>query len=32
VVEAAIAQDAEVMVIRHHEDAPRRGIAAILRF
>ena len=32
VVEAAIAQDAEVMVIRHHDDQPRHGIAAILRF
>ncbi|MBV8430845.1 MAG: hypothetical protein JO244_06775 [Solirubrobacterales bacterium] len=32
VVEAAIAQDAEVMVIRHHEDQPGQGIAAILRF
>ncbi|MBV8432516.1 MAG: hypothetical protein JO244_15235, partial [Solirubrobacterales bacterium] len=28
VVEAAIAQDAEVMVIRHHEDQPGQGIAA----
>jgi hypothetical protein len=31
-VEAAIVQDAEVMVTRHHEDALRKGIAAILRF
>ncbi len=31
-VEAAIVQDAEVMVIRSHEDALRKGIAAILRF
>jgi peptide chain release factor subunit 1 len=31
-VEAAIGQDAEVMVLRHHEDQPRQGIAAILRF
>jgi peptide chain release factor subunit 1 len=32
VVEAAIAQDAEVMVLRHHDDQPPHGIAAILRF
>jgi peptide chain release factor subunit 1 len=33
VVEAAIVQDAEIVVIRHHpEQAPRQGIAAILRF
>jgi hypothetical protein len=31
-VEAAIAQDAEIMVMTHHDDQPRRGIAAILRF
>ncbi len=32
VVESAIAQDASVMVMRHHDDQPRQGIAAILRF
>ena len=32
VVESAIGQDAEVMVVRHHEGEPRQGIAAILRF
>jgi peptide subunit release factor 1 (eRF1) len=32
VVESAIAQDAGVMVMRHHDDQPRHGIAAILRF
>jgi peptide chain release factor subunit 1 len=32
VVEAAVTQDAEVMVLRHHDDQPRHGIAAILRF
>jgi peptide subunit release factor 1 (eRF1) len=33
VVEAAIVQDAEVVVLRHHpEEAPRQGIAAVLRF
>lgn len=31
-VEAAIAQDAEIMVMRHHDDQPRHGIAAVLRF
>jgi peptide chain release factor subunit 1 len=32
-VEAAVAQDAEVMVIRHHPDlGPFRGIGALLRF
>ena len=33
VVEAALAQDAEVLVIRHHPDlGPLRGIGAVLRF
>jgi peptide chain release factor subunit 1 len=32
VVEAAVTQDAEVMVLRHHDDQPPHGIAAILRF
>ena len=33
VVEAALAQDAEVMIVRHHEDlGPHQGIAAVLRF
>jgi peptide chain release factor subunit 1 len=33
VVEAALAQDAEVMVVRNHPDlGPFRGIAALLRF
>ena len=33
VVEAAVFQDAEVLVIRYHEDRePREGIAALLRF
>jgi peptide chain release factor subunit 1 len=33
VVEAAIVQDAEVVVLRHHpEKAPRGGIGAVLRF
>jgi peptide chain release factor subunit 1 len=32
-VEAALAQDAEVMVVRHHADlGPFRGIGALLRF
>jgi peptide chain release factor subunit 1 len=32
-VEAALAQDAEVMVVRHHPDlGPFQGIAAVLRF
>jgi peptide chain release factor subunit 1 len=31
-VEAALAQDAEIMVTAHHDDQPRHGIAAILRF
>jgi peptide chain release factor subunit 1 len=32
-VEAALAQDAEVMVVRHHPDlGPFRGIGAVLRF
>ncbi len=32
-VEAALAQDAEVMVVRHHPDlGPFRGIGALLRF
>ncbi len=32
-VEAALAQDAEVMVIRHHADlGPFRGVGALLRF
>jgi peptide chain release factor subunit 1 len=33
VVEAALAQDAEVMVVRHHPDlGPFQGIGAVLRF
>jgi peptide subunit release factor 1 (eRF1) len=33
VVESAITQDAEVVVLRHHpEEAPRGGIGAVLRF
>jgi peptide chain release factor subunit 1 len=33
VIEAALAQDAEVMVVRHHPDlGPFRGIGALLRF
>jgi peptide chain release factor subunit 1 len=33
VVESAVIQDAEVMVIRHHPDeGPRHGIGALLRF
>lgn len=33
VVEAAVFQDAEVLVVRYHEDRePREGIAALLRF
>jgi peptide subunit release factor 1 (eRF1) len=33
VVEAAIVQDAEIVVIRHHPDAaPRQGLGAVLRF
>jgi peptide chain release factor subunit 1 len=31
-VEAAIAQDAEILVMRHHDEEPRHGIAAVLRF
>jgi peptide chain release factor subunit 1 len=32
-VEAALAQDAEVMIVRHHPDlGPFRGIGAVLRF
>lgn len=31
-VEAAIVQDADVLVVRHHDGSPRHGIAAILRF
>jgi peptide subunit release factor 1 (eRF1) len=32
-IEAALAQDAEVMVVRHHPDLRRfKGIAALLRF
>lgn len=32
-IEAALAQDADVMVVRHHPDlAPFKGIAALLRF
>ncbi|HLY50596.1 MAG TPA: Vms1/Ankzf1 family peptidyl-tRNA hydrolase [Solirubrobacteraceae bacterium] len=33
IVEAALVQDAEVVVIRHHPDeAPRQGLGAVLRF
>jgi peptide chain release factor subunit 1 len=33
VVQAAIVQDAEVMVVRHHpDDEPREGLGALLRF
>jgi peptide subunit release factor 1 (eRF1) len=33
VVEAAVFQDADVLVVRHHEERePREGIAAVLRF
>jgi peptide subunit release factor 1 (eRF1) len=33
VVQAAIIQDAQVVVLRHHpEEAPREGIGAVLRF
>jgi peptide subunit release factor 1 (eRF1) len=33
VVKAALAQDAEVMVVRHHPDlGPFQGIGAVLRF
>jgi peptide chain release factor subunit 1 len=33
IVEAALVQDAEVVVIRHHpEQAPRQGLGAVLRF
>jgi hypothetical protein len=32
-VEAALAQDAEVLSVRHHPDlGPLKGIAALLRF
>jgi hypothetical protein len=32
VVEAALIQDAEVSVVRHHEDLRQPGIGALLRF
>ncbi|HZU61540.1 MAG TPA: hypothetical protein VE983_11275, partial [Solirubrobacteraceae bacterium] len=32
VVEAALVQDAEVSVIRHHEDLRQAGLGALLRF
>jgi hypothetical protein len=33
VVEAALAQDAELMIVRHHADlGPFQGIGAVLRF
>jgi hypothetical protein len=33
IVEAAVAQDAEVIVVRHHPDlGPLGGVGAVLRF